>query len=127
MVGDMVSGDVLNIPSVTVYRPTGLAEMELVRQSGYKRWPARLPKQPIFYAVTNEAYARQIATQWNAPGKGVGYITRFAVSKSFIDCYPIHQVGGAIHTEWRIPAEDLEEMNANIVGIIDVIGQVGDV
>ena len=30
-------------------------------------------------------------------------------------------VGGQMHTEWWIPAEDLEAMNDNIVGTIEVI------
>jgi dihydrofolate reductase len=37
--------------------------------------------------------------------------------------YPIQKVGGAHHTEWWIPAEDLEELNHNIVGLIEVIGK----
>ncbi len=35
--------------------------------------------------------------------------------------YPIQRVGGAHHTEWWVPAEDLEELNRNIVGKIEVI------
>lgn len=27
------------------------------------------------------------------------------------------------HTEWWIPAEDLDELNKNIVGVIEVIGE----
>ncbi len=42
------------IDVVFLYRPAGPAEMELVRASGMKRWPPRLPEQPIFYPVTNE-------------------------------------------------------------------------
>jgi hypothetical protein len=34
---------------VTLYRPTGPKELELVSASGYRRWPPRLPEQPIFY------------------------------------------------------------------------------
>lgn len=37
--------------------------------------------------------------------------------------YPIQKVGSEIHTEWWIPAEDLEELNRNIVGLIEVIGE----
>ena len=37
--------------------------------------------------------------------------------------YSIHQVGNKHHTEWWIPAEDLEELNDNIVGLIEVIGE----
>lgn len=43
------------------------------------------------------------------------------LQKVFMDKYQIEKVGGAIHTEWWIPAEELEEMNANIVGEIEVI------
>ena len=109
--------------TVTLYRPTGPEELELVRQSGFKRWPPRLPEQPIFYPVTNEAYARQIATQWNVHDSKVGYVTRFEVTKTFMERYPVQKVGGDLHTEWWIPAEELEAMNDQIVGLIDVIGE----
>jgi hypothetical protein len=109
--------------TVTLYRPTGPKELELVRQSGFKKWPPRLPEQPIFYPVTNEDYAKQIATQWNIKDGGVGYVTRFEVKKSFMDRYQVQQVGGSNHTEWWVPAEELEELNDNIVGLIDVIGE----
>ncbi len=110
-------------PTITLYRPTGPKELELVAVSGYKKWPPRLPEQPIFYPVTNEAYAREIATQWNIKESGAGFVTRFQVKKSFMDHYETHQVGGADHTEWWIPAEDLDALNANIVGLIEVIGE----
>ena len=107
--------------TVMLYRPTGPTELELLKQSGFRRWPPRLPEQPIFYAVTNEEYATQIAAKWNVAESGVGYVTRFYVRKTFIDRYQVHQVGGKIHTEWWIPAEDLDEMNNNIVGVIEII------
>lgn len=108
---------------MTLYRPTGPQEHELVKHAGYTRFPPRLPEQPIFYAVTNEEYARQIATRWNLPESGAGYVTRFEVRTSFMQRYQIHQVGGANHTEWWIPAEDLEELNDNIIGLIRVISE----
>ena len=109
--------------TVTMYRPTGPEELELVKQSGYKRWPPRLPGQPIFYPVTSEEYAREISLKWNVRESGVGYVTRFRVFKQFADRYEIHQVGAQGHTEWWIPAEDLEELNDSIVGEIEVIGE----
>jgi hypothetical protein len=60
--------------TITLYRPTGSQELELVKQNGFKRWPPRLPEQPIFYPVTNEAYAKQIAIDWNVKDSGVGVI-----------------------------------------------------
>jgi hypothetical protein len=109
--------------TVTLYRPTGPDELELVRQSGCTKWPPRLPGQPIFYPVTNEKYAKEFATRWNARDGKSGYVTRFEVRKSFMNKYEIHRVGASCHTEWWIPAEDLEELNRNIVGKIDVIGE----
>ncbi|MFZ6760791.1 hypothetical protein ACO0K9_26590 [Undibacterium sp. Ji50W] len=109
------------IETITLYRPTGPHELALVRESSYKKWPPRLPEQPIFYPVTNVDYAIQIARDWNVEASGTGYVTRFQVKKTFMDNYQIQTVGGAIHTEWWIPAEELELMNDNIVGDIEVI------
>lgn len=111
------------VPTVTLYRPTGSEELALVKQSGFRRWPPRLPEQPIFYPVTNERYAKEIAMKWEIKNSGVGYVTRFRVNKEFMDSYKIERVGAAHHTEWWIPAEQLEELNDNIVGLIEVIGE----
>tara|TARA_B100001989_G_scaffold213643_1_gene163667 strand:- start:171 stop:530 length:360 start_codon:yes stop_codon:yes gene_type:complete len=112
--------------TITLYRPTGPNELELVKGSGFTKWPPRLPEQPIFYPVTNERYAREIATKWNIKASKIGYVTKFEVQKSFMDRYDIHTVGASYHTEWWIPAEELEELNANIVGKIEVIGTYTD-
>jgi len=109
------------IDTVTLYRPTGPKELDLVRASGFKRWPPRLPDQAIFYPVTNEAYAVQIARDWNVKANGAGYVTKFHVRPTFMSRYKVEKVGGAEHTEWWIPADDLEELNDNIVGLIEVV------
>ncbi|MCX2861584.1 hypothetical protein OOZ63_06985 [Paucibacter sp. PLA-PC-4] len=107
--------------TITLYRPTGPMELELVVSSGWRRWPPRLPDQPIFYPVTNEQYAIEIARDWNVPSSGAGFVTRFHVRKDFMDQYPTRVVGAARHTEWWIPAEDLEAMNDAIEGLIELI------
>jgi len=107
--------------TVVMYRPTGPKELALVEESGFTRWPPRLPEQPIFYPVTNEEYAAEIAEKWNAPESGVGYVTRFRVRLEFMRKFEIHQVGGNEHQEWWIPAEELEALNQNIVGKIEVM------
>jgi hypothetical protein len=111
--------------TVTLYRPTGPEELKLVEESGFTTWPPRLPGQPIFYPVTNEQYAREIAGRWNVKDSGAGFVTRFEVRREFIDRYEIKRVGAAHHTEWWIPAEDLEELNKNIVGKIEVVAEFG--
>ena len=81
-----------------------------------------MPDQPIFYPVTNEQYAYEV-NKWNVTQYGRGYITRFDVRKSFMDRYKVETVGDSGHTEWWIPAEHLEKLNDNIVGLIEVIGE----
>lgn len=109
--------------TVTMYRPLGPEEFALVRDSGFRRWPPRLPEQPIFYPVTNQRYAEEIAGRWNVKDSGVGYVARFAVRAAFVAPYPIQKVGAAQHTEWWIPAEALETLNDNIVGLIEIVAR----
>ena len=106
---------------VVLFRPVGPRELELLAAAGWSRWPPRLPEQPIFYPVTNERYASEIASKWNVAQDGADYVTRFHVRSSFIDQFEIHCVGAAHHTEWWIPAERLDELNASIVGLIEVV------
>ena len=113
----------LNAEMTILYRPVGPKELALIEASGFREFPPRLPGQPIFYPVLNEEYARQIARDWNVPASGVGYVTRFAVRNEFVARYPIQTVGGSVHQELWIPAEDLVEMNRNIVGLIEMIGE----
>jgi hypothetical protein len=37
--------------------------------------------------------------------------------------YDVHRVGGAIHEEYWIPAQDLHELNAQLVGRIEVTAE----
>ena len=103
---------------VTLWRPTGPEEMELVRASGLRRWPPRLAEQPIFYPVLNEQYATKIARDWNVPASGVGYVTRFDVEADYLSQFPVRQAGGRDILEYWIPADRLEEFNDHIVGNI---------
>jgi hypothetical protein len=107
----------------TLYRPVNQNELDLIEQSGWKAFPPRLPEQPIFYPVTNEAYAVQISKEWNVPAYGVGYVLRFEVNSEYLKKYKVENVGGEIHNELWVPSEELEEFNRHIVGLIEVIGK----
>ena len=113
----------MNIETTMLYRPVGSKELGLIAASGFREFPPRLPEQPIFYPILNEEYARQIARDWNVAASGAGFVTRFAVRSGFLAKYPPQKVGGAIHQELWIPAQDLAEMNRNIVGLIEVIAE----
>jgi hypothetical protein len=106
---------------VTLYRPVGPKELELIEASGWREFPPRLPEQPIFYPVLNEEYATQIARDWNVKESGAGFVTRFQVDAAFAGRYPVQVVGAAIHQELWVPAEELAEFNRHIVGPIEVV------
>ena len=102
--------------TITLYRPVGLKELELIKESGYKKFPPGLPEQPIFYPVLNEEYATKIARDWNVKASGSGFVTKFEVKKDYLAKFEIQTVGSSICQEYWIPAEQLEEFNNNIVG-----------
>jgi hypothetical protein len=107
--------------TVTLWRPVGADELRLIEASGMRRFPPRLPEQPIFYPVTTEEYAVKIARDWNVPASGSGFVTRFEVNADFLSQYEVQTAGGSAHREYWIPAQDLDAFNAAIVGLIEVI------
>ena len=50
-------------------------------------------------------------------------MTKFEVDAEFASRYPLQTVGTKNHTEWWIPAEDLEDLNDHIVGLIEVVAE----
>jgi hypothetical protein len=111
------------LPVTTLYRPVGPKELALIEAAQWRAFPPRLPDQPIFYPVLNEGYAVQIARDWNVPASGAGFVTRFAVRTDFLARYQVQTVGVREHQELWVPAEELEELNANLVGSIEVIAR----
>lgn len=68
--------------SIRLFRPVGQKELDLISDSGFTRFPPRLPEQPIFYPVLNREYAEQIARDWNTRDERsgfVGYVLEFEV------------------------------------------------
>jgi hypothetical protein len=97
--------------------------LALINESNWTAFPPRLPGQPIFYPVTNEEYAVQIARDWNVKASGSGYVVRFQVEATYAAQFPKRIVGSSIHEELWVPAERLPEFNAKIVGPIELIHQ----
>lgn len=109
---------------MTLFRPVGLQELELIAATGWRAFPPRLEGQPIFYPVLTHEYARRICTSWNInePESGhAGFVTRFDVDDEFVARYPVQVVGGRELTELWVPAEELEAFNQHLVGRIEVV------
>ena len=100
-----------------LFRPIGLEELVLLFRSGMRRFPPRLPAQPIFYPVLNAAYATQIARDWNAPtGSMAGFVTAFEVAEAYARGFEVHRVGSREALELWVPAEELETFNDHLEG-----------
>jgi hypothetical protein len=129
LIGFITAGKIALPPAAlsltTLYRPVGPKELELIKESGCRSFPPRLPEQPIFYPVLNEEYAVQIARDWNVRQSGAGFVTRFQVRSEFLAKYPPKTVGAKAHSEIWVPAENLAEFNRNIVGLIEVTAKFG--
>ena len=112
---------------VTLFRPVGTKELELIERSGWREFPPRLPDQPIFYPVTNQEYAEMIARDWNVKYNDDhrGYVTRFDVNSEVANKYDRQVVGGRECEELWVPAEELPGFNAAIVGKIQVVARFG--
>lgn len=94
-----------------------------MEKADMRAFPPRLPEQPIFYPVLTEDYAIKIAKDWNVKASGAGYVTRFDVSKTYLDSYEVQEAGGRVHLEYWIPAEEMDAFNAAIVGQIVITKQ----
>lgn len=53
----------------------------------------------------------KFARDWNVRHDGAGFVTRFQVSAQFVEQYPEQKVGGTIHTELWVPADELMDFN----------------
>jgi hypothetical protein len=109
----------------TLYRPVNGKELELIKNSGMKKFPPRLPEQPIFYPVMNIEYARQITKDWNVPAYGNGFVLAFDLDENYLKNFGVQNVGGEIHDELWVPADKLDEFNDNIIGEIRIIESYG--
>jgi hypothetical protein len=111
---------------ITLYRPVGQRELDLIAVSGFVAFPPRLEGQAIFYPVLTKEYAARIARDWNTKDEAsgfVGYVLRFQVRKTFLSSYEIKTVGSKLEQECWIPADQLPALNENLVGPIKVIAQ----
>jgi len=106
---------------MTLFRPVNQAELELIIQMDWKIFPTRLEGQPTFYPFLNEAYAEQITKEWNVPSYGITHVLKFDVANEFIKRFEFQKVGLDHHLELWIPAEELAEMNFNIIGKIELV------
>jgi hypothetical protein len=109
---------------MNLFRPVGVMELELIAASGFRKFPPRRNEQPFFYPVLSIEYARQIARDWNTKDANsgfAGFVTQFEVSEEFVKEFRVQTVGNRNHRELWVPAEQLGQLNDNILGLIAVL------
>src|SRR5713226_2015643 len=113
--------------TTVLYRPVGRRELELIRVSTFRAFPPLPPGQSIFKATLTHEHAAEVARAWSAKEKTAVYsdvyVTRFHVESAFLSRYPQHQVAGSSHREYLIPADELDEFNGYIRGIIELVAE----
>lgn len=108
---------------ITLYRPVGEIELNLIKESDFKAFPPRLSWQPIFYPVLDLEYACTIAKDWNTKDEANGYVgivTQFEIPFEYFKKFETQNVGASNHTELWVPAEELETFNSKIIGGIKI-------
>ena len=103
---------------VTLYRSGGPKAPELLRQSGWTRFPPRLPEQPYF---SSRRLCPPGRARLERQGERRGLHDSFHVDAEYLSQFDAQWAGGPAHPEYWIPADRLEEFNRHIVGAIQVI------
>lgn len=109
---------------ITLYRPVGQIELNLIKQSGCKYFPERLSWQPIFYPVLDYDYACSIAKGWNTnddANGNVGYVTQFEIPFDYFKKFETQNVGAPNHNELWVTSGKMKEFNSKIISGIKVI------
>ncbi|MFG2007725.1 ADP-ribosylation/crystallin J1 [Micromonospora sp. NPDC048868] len=106
--------------TTVLWRPMGQQERDLVRETGWRRWPALSPDEAHFFPILSEDFAIGAARDWNLFGS-VRYVARFHVETGFLGRYSTRSFGGSAAPMLWVPAEELNEFNAHIVGPIEVV------
>lgn len=118
-------------PATELFRPVGREELELIAGAGWTAFPPRRSWQPFFSPHLRLENARRTAQELNggdAAHAAPAWVVRFLVRNDVLARFTLHdtEIDGGLRAEYRIPAESLAEINAGIVGPIEVIEAFGE-
>ena len=112
-----------------LWRPVGRNELKKIQVSGMRAFPPRLPEQPIFYPVLTFGYAEKIARDWNSVRENhgyVGFVVSFDIDDEYVAGFQKEVAGGRECQELWVPAEELDNFNHHIQGMIEVVAEYQD-
>lgn len=94
----------------TLYKLVEGWELDMIERSGWSRFPPRILEQPVFYTDMSE-------DELSAGNYGSQHIIKLHVRKDYIVRYKISHKE---HDELCVPAESIEDLNNNIIGLIEL-------
>ena len=116
-----------DLQTVTLFRPTGQAERDLVEASGWRAFPPRLPEQPIFYPVLTEEYAGytyDIFEKCRAMENQVWFVSSDHVGVDPKGCFDFYGHSRVIHPSGLPLVEIGKEEGLAIAHGLDIRGEV---
>ncbi|MCU0321299.1 MAG: ADP-ribosylation/crystallin J1 [Chitinophagaceae bacterium] len=108
----------------TLYYLIDQKELNQIVESNYKKIPPRANDQNMFYPLLNQAYAEQIAHDWNNNGFYATYavhVIAVDMLTAYLEQFPVQQVGNEMEKELWILSTELEKFNAQIMGRIKLV------
>jgi hypothetical protein len=128
--GHQADGDA-GAPTTELHRPVGREELELIAASGWTTFPPRRSWQPFFSPLLRIENARKIAQELNggdAAHAAPAWVVRFQVRNDVLARFELRNadLDGGLRAEYSVPADALGDLNAGIVGPIEVLEAFGD-
>lgn len=106
---------------ILLFKSLNPAQLARVIASDWRLLYPDTAQQQIFYPKVNIHYAEQIARQWDARRYAAGYVVKFLVSADFLGRYELQTVAYAEHREYKVPITELDQLNENIIGKIELV------
>lgn len=107
--------------AATLFRAVGPRELAFVESSGFRALPRPPAWRPSLSLLCEESYARMLAREWCPLDEGEGRVLRLRVREAFLARHPARPVGGTPHLEHRVPAEEVDDLNASLDGPIELV------
>lgn len=100
--------------TIIFHRNITKEEYSLIKASNFERFPPCSEDYSVFHTMLNEKL------DFSNNFHEVSYGIKYAVRKEFLEKYEKKQVGEYLHKDYCIPAEDLTELNQNLIEKIEI-------
>ncbi|RDH45504.1 hypothetical protein [Zooshikella ganghwensis] len=107
--------------TTTLYRPIGPEQLAHLKQRDFAAFPGEEMQQKFFYPLLHESFARRLALEWYLPQFGAAHIVSFDINSHYLEQFEVKRIGGPEHTEYRIPVTQIDRLNKQLLGKIQLL------